>query len=122
MNKDGMALSIVALFLILMTYMSWVGTNINQEKFENSPSILPKPEVQSSYELPELTQEEKAKVDSIHKSMKKQAAQEVEKKSVEQMRDEVHEILDEIIETDSTVVITFKMQVNNPLAYETKEK
>ena len=38
------------------------------------------------------------------------------------MRDEVHKILDEIIETDSTVTITFNMTVKNPLMYETKEK
>ena len=31
-------------------------------------------------------------------------------------------ILDEIIETDSTVTITFNMTVKNPLMYETKEK
>ena len=45
----------------------------------------------------------------------------VKKKSVEQMRDEVHQILDEVIVEDSTVVISFNMTVKNPLAYETKE-
>ena len=50
------------------------------------------------------------------------AEEEAESKSVETMWDYVNNILDEIIETDSTVTVTFNMTVKNPLMYETKEK
>ena len=58
----------------------------------------------------------------MFKSYVKEAEEESKRKSVETMRDEVHKILDEVIETDSTVTITFNMTVKNPLMYETKEK
>ena len=58
----------------------------------------------------------------MFKSYVEEAEEESERKSVETMRDEVHKILDEVIETDSTVTITFNMTVKNPLMYETKEK
>ena len=48
--------------------------------------------------------------DSLHKSYVKEAEQESERKSIETMRNEVQEILDEIVEEDSTVTITFNMQ------------
>ena len=73
-------------------------------------------------ELPELTEQEQAETDSLFKSYVKEAEKESKRKSVETMRDEVQNILDEIIETDSTVTITFNMTVKNPLMYETKEK
>ena len=38
------------------------------------------------------------------------------------MRDEVHKILDEIVETDSTVTITFNMTTTNPLIRYEKEE
>jgi metal-sulfur cluster biosynthetic enzyme len=40
----------------------------------------------------------------------KEAEQESERKSIESMRDEVIKILDEVVEEDSTVTITFDMQ------------
>jgi ribosome assembly protein YihI (activator of Der GTPase) len=39
-----------------------------------------------------------------------------EARSIEEMRDEVHELLDEITEADDTVTISFSMQVDNPIA------
>tara|TARA_R100001440_G_scaffold9704_2_gene18070 strand:- start:508 stop:651 length:144 start_codon:yes stop_codon:yes gene_type:complete len=45
MSKDGIALNVVVVLLIFLGYMSWVGSNINTEKFDNGPGILPKPEV-----------------------------------------------------------------------------
>lgn len=65
--------------------------------------------------LPELTNEETQELETVIKETRMKAQEEVKKQSVEQMRDEVHQILDEIIEEDSTVVISFNMQVPNPL-------
>jgi len=65
--------------------------------------------------LPELTEEETQELEEVIKEGRMEAKEEVEKQTVEQMRDEVHQILDEIIEEDSTVVISFNMQVQNPL-------
>ena len=74
-------------------------------------------------ESPELTPEEKVEVQEEIKQSYKEIEEtlDVKKKSVEQMRDDVHKILDEIIEEDSSVVISFNMQIKNPLVYETKE-
>ena len=58
MSKDGIALNVVVVLLIFLGYMSWVGSNMNTEKFDNGPGILPKPEVNSNYELPELNETE----------------------------------------------------------------
>ena len=66
--------------------------------------------------MPELNEEEQAELEAEIVETRLEATEEVDKKSVEQMRDEVHEILDEIIETDSTVTISFNMQVDNPLS------
>jgi len=62
-------------------------------------------------EVPELTEEEKVEIQEVIKMEEKQAVEEldIKKKSVEQMRDDVHEILDEIIKEDSSVVISFNM-------------
>lgn len=72
-------------------------------------------------ELPELTEEQRAEADSMHKAYVKIAEEESERKSIESMRDEVVKILDEIVEEDSTVTISFNMTIKNPLIYETKE-
>ena len=61
-------------------------------------------------ELPELSEEELQKSDELHKSYVKEAEEESERKSIETMRNEVQEILDEPVEEDSTVTISFNMQ------------
>lgn len=62
-------------------------------------------------ESPELTPEEKQQVQEDIKLQYKviEDTIDVKKKSVEQMRDDVHKILDEIVEEDSTVTISFNM-------------
>ena len=110
MSKDGIALNVVVVLLIFLGYMSWVGSNINKKQFDNGPGILPKPEVNSNYELPELNETEEAEVDSLIKKNIKEAENESDKKSIESMRDEVVKILDEVVEEDSTVTISFNMQ------------
>lgn len=62
-------------------------------------------------ETPELSAEESAEVQEDIKVQIKVIEEEldIKKKSVEQMRDDVHKILDEIIETDSTVDVSFNM-------------
>lgn len=62
-------------------------------------------------ETPELTPEEKVAVQEDIKLQYKviEDTIDIKKKSVEQMRDDVQDILDEIIQEDSTVVISFNM-------------
>ncbi len=108
MNK-AIATVCFAFFAILI-YMGWVVTSYKPEQIVNTTGPLPKKEVRSDYELPELSEEELSVSDSLHKSYVKEAEQESERKSIETMRNEVQEILDEIVEEDSTVTITFNMQ------------
>ena len=70
-------------------------------------------------ESPELTPEEKVEVQEEIKQSYKEIEEtlDVKKKSVEQMRDDVEKILDEIIEEDSTVTISFNMTTKNPLHF-----
>mgnify|MGYP003154703111 CR=1 FL=1 len=58
----------------------------------------------------ELSDEENAATDSLFKSYVKESEEKSERKSIESMRDEVIKILDEVVEEDSTVTITFNMQ------------
>ena len=110
MNNDKHMLILVGIGLLLLTYLGWVNTMYNPSSNSNSVGVLPKHPTQSDYTLPELSDEEQAVSDSLHKSYVKQAETESERKSIENMRDEVIKILDEVTETDSTVTITFNMQ------------
>jgi len=65
--------------------------------------------------LPTPLQEETPVLEEVVTETNEEVPIKVENKTVEEMRDDVHEILDEIIETDSTVVLSFNMTVNNPL-------
>lgn len=112
MNKDRLALILVLLGLSVLFYLSWVVDTYKPATSSVSPSEYTPEKVKDSElpELPELSEEELAVSDSLHKSYVKEAEQESERKSIETMRDEVQEILDEIVEEDSTVTITFNMQ------------
>ena len=69
-------------------------------------------------EIPELTAEEKAEADSLHKTFIHKAEIQSERKSVESMRDDVIKILNEIVEEDSTVTISFNMTTKNPFSWD----
>jgi hypothetical protein len=97
-------------FFAILIYMGWVVNSYKPEQIVNTTGPLPKKEVRSDYELPELSEEELAVSDSLHKSYVKEAEKESERKSIESMREEVIKILDEVVEEDSTVTITFDMQ------------
>ena len=112
MNKDRLALIIVLLGLSLLFYLGWVVDSYKPATSSVSQSEYTPEKVKDSElpELPELSEEELAVSDSLHKSYVKEAEQESERKSIESMRDEVIKILDEVVEEDSTVTITFDMQ------------
>lgn len=112
MNKDRLALIIVLLGLSLLFYLGWVVDSYKPPTSSISQSEYTPEKVKDSElpELPELSEKELTVSDSLHKSYVKEAEQESERKSIETMRDEVQEILDEIVEEDSTVTITFNMQ------------
>ena len=122
MKKDMMALVVVLGFIFILTYLNMVAKEYKPVESNVSSSTYTPEKVKPSEvpDLPELNEEEQAETDSLFKSYVEEAEEESERKSVETMRDEVHKILDEIIETDSTVTITFNMTVKNPLMYETK--
>lgn len=124
MKKDMMALVVVLGFIFILTYLNMVAKEYKPVESNVSSSTYTPEKVKPSEvpDLPELNEEEQAETDSLFKSYVEEAEEESERKSVETMRDEVHKILDEVIETDSTVTITFNMTVKNPLMYETKEK
>tara|TARA_R100001163_G_C5068036_1_gene207723 strand:+ start:57 stop:431 length:375 start_codon:yes stop_codon:yes gene_type:complete len=124
MKKDMMALVVVLGFIFIFTYLNMVAKEYKPVESNVSSSTFTPDRVKPNEipELPELSEQEEAETDSLFKSYVKEAEEESERKSVETMRDEVHKILDEVIETDSTVTITFNMTVKNPLMYETKEK
>ena len=124
MKKDMMALVVVLGFIFILTYLDMVAKEYKPVESNVSSSTYTPEKVKPSEvpDLPELNEEEQAETDSLFKSYVEEAEEESERKSVETMRDEVHKILDEIIETDSTVTVTFNMTVKNPLMYETKEK
>ena len=112
MNKDRLALIIVLLGLSVLFYLGWVVDSYKPATSSVSQSEYTPEKVKDSElpELPELSEEELAVSDSLHKSYVKEAEQESERKSIESMRDEVIKILDEVVEEDSTVTITFDMQ------------
>ena len=112
MNKDRLALIIVLLGLSVLFYLGWVVDTYRPATSSMSQSEYTPEKVKDSElpELPELSEEELAISDSLHKSYVKEAEQESERKSIESMRDEVIKILDEVVEEDSTVTITFDMQ------------
>ena len=124
MKNETLVLVVVATMIALFSYINLVATEYKPVESNVSSSTFTPDRVKPNEipELPELNEEEQAQTDSLFKSYVKEAEEESERKSVETMRDEVHKILDEVIETDSTVTITFNMTVKNPLMYETKEK
>tara|TARA_R100001086_G_scaffold79102_1_gene38458 strand:- start:392 stop:766 length:375 start_codon:yes stop_codon:yes gene_type:complete len=124
MKDETLVLVVVATMIALFSYINLVATEYKPVESNVSSSTFTPDRVKPNEipELPELNEEEQAQTDSLFKSYVKEAEEESERKSVETMRDEVHKILDEVIETDSTVTITFNMTVKNPLMYETKEK
>ena len=124
MKNETLVLIVVATLIALFTYLNLVATEYKPVESNVSTSTYT-PEKVRPNEIPELSDlsaEEDAVTDSLFKSYVKQAEKESERKSVETMRDEVHKILDEIVETDSTVTITFNMTTTNPLiSYEKEE-
>jgi hypothetical protein len=124
MKDETLVLVVVATMIALFSYINLVATEYKPVESNVSSSTFTPDRVKPNEipELPELNEEEQAQTDSLFKSYVKEAEEESKRKSVETMRDEVHKILDEVIETDSTVTITFNMTVKNPLMYETKEK
>ena len=112
MNKDRLALIIVLLGLSLLFYLGWVVDSYKPATSSISQSEYTPEKVKDSElpELPELSKQELKESDELHKSYVKEAEQESERKSIESMRDEVIKILDEVVEEDSTVTITFDMQ------------
>ena len=124
MKDETLVLVVVATMIALFSYINLVATEYKPLESNVSSSTFTPDRVKPNEipELPELNEEEQAQTDSLFKSYVKEAEEESKRKSVETMRDEVHKILDEVIETDSTVTITFNMTVKNPLMYETKEK
>ena len=124
MKDETLVLVVVATMIALFSYINLVATEYKPVESNVSSSTFTPDRVKPNEipELPELSEQEEAETDSLFKSYVKEAEEESERKSVETMRDEVHKILDEVIETDSTVTITFNMTVKTPLMYETKEK
>jgi hypothetical protein len=112
MNKDTLALIIVLLGLSILFYLGWVVNSYKPATSSISQSEYTPEKVKDSElpELPELSEKELKESDELHKSYVQEAEQESERKSIETMRNEVQEILDEIVEEDSTVTITFNMQ------------
>ena len=116
MNKDRLALIIVLLGLSVLFYLGWVvdtyrpATSSMSQSEYTPEKVTNKDLEQYGPVLPELSKEELAVSDSLHKSYIKEAEQESERKSIESMRNEVIKILDEVVEEDSTVTITFDMQ------------
>ena len=101
------------LFVALALYSGCVlGTKHPELATPTTAGYSPEKVLESEIpEVPELTVEESTEIQEIIKLEQKQAVEEldIKKKSVEQMRDDVHKILDEIIEEDSSVVISFSM-------------
>ncbi len=112
MNRDRLALILVLLGLSVLFYLGWVVDSYKPATSSVSPSEYTPEKVKESEipELPELSEEELQKSDELHKSYVKEAEEESERKSIETMRNEVQEILDEPVEEDSTVTISFNMQ------------
>lgn len=116
MSKDRLALIIVLLGLSVLFYLGWVvdsyrpATSSMSQSEYTPEKVTNKDLEQYGPVLPELSDEENAATDSLFKSYVKESEEKSERKSIESMRDEVIKILDEVIEEDSTVTITFDMQ------------
>ena len=112
MNKDRLVLIIVLLGLSVLFYLGWVVDTYRPATSSMSQSEYTPEKVKDSEipELPELSDEENAATDSLFKSYVKESEEKSERKSIETMRNEVQKILDEIVEEDSTVIISFNMQ------------
>ena len=97
----------------LIAYLALSVLSYNPEEIIiSSPNYTPEKVLEKDIpEVPELSVEETEELQETIKLEEQTVVKEldIEKKSVEQMRDDVHEILDEIIEEDSTVVIAFNM-------------
>lgn len=97
----------------LVAYIMWVTATYKPVKNTTQISnYTPEKVINSEIpESPELTAAEKQQVQEEIKLQYKviEDTIDVKKKSVEQMRDDVHKILDEIVEEDSTVTISFNM-------------
>lgn len=104
---------IIMLFVGLAIYTGCVlGTKHPELATPTTAGYSPEKVLESEIpEVPELTAEESAEIQEVIKLEEQTVVQEldIKKKSVEQMRDDVHKILDEIVEEDSTVVISFNM-------------
>tara|TARA_R110000796_G_C14493860_1_gene428081 strand:+ start:884 stop:1231 length:348 start_codon:yes stop_codon:yes gene_type:complete len=102
--------------LVIGTILAYVAYSVAsytpEEIIISSPNYTPERVLEKDIpDSPELTPEEKVEVqEDIKKSHKHiEKTLDIKKKSVEQMRNDVHKILDEIIEEDSSVVISFNM-------------
>ena len=112
MSKDTLALIVVILGISVISYLAWVVdsykpavSNVMSSKY--TPEKVKDSEIP---DIPELSEEELKESAKLHKSYVKEAEEESERKSIENMRNEVQQILDEIVEEDSTVTISFNMQ------------
>jgi len=111
MNKYKTYVMLLACSLV--AYIMWVTATYKPVKNTTQISnYTPEKVINSEIpESPELTAEEKQQVQEEIKLQYKviEDTIDVKRKSVEQMRDDVHEILDEIVKEDSTVTISFNM-------------
>ena len=98
----------------LVAYVMWV--TATYKPIKNTTQIsnyTPEKVINSEIpESPELTPKEKSAVQEDIKLQYKVIEESigVKRKSVKQMRDDVQDILDEIVKEDSTVTISFNMQ------------
>jgi len=116
MNKDRLALIVVVLGISVTTYLAWVADTYkpvtsNVTPSEYSPEKVTNKDLEEyGPVLPELSDEENAATDSLYKSYVKESEEKSERKSIENMRNEVIKILDEAVEQDSTITVSFNMQ------------
>ena len=112
----GLAFAGYITFMLASCSTAELPEQTQTSSYQRNDAELEKSRTEENTTMPELNEEEQADLEAEIVETRLEATEEVDKKSVEQMRDEVHEILDEIIETDSTVTISFNMQVDNPLS------
>jgi hypothetical protein len=107
MNKDRLALIIVLLGLSVLFYLGWVvdtyrpATSSMSQSEYTPEKVTNKDLEQYGLVLPELSEEELAVSDSLHKSYVKEAEQESESKSVEDMIKRVDDILTGKVQQDT---------------------
>lgn len=115
MSKDRLALIVVILGLSVITYLAWVVDSYkpvtnNVIPSEYSPEKVTNKDLEKyGPVLPELSDEENAATDSLFKSYVKESEEKSERKSIENIREDVIKIL-ETETTDDTVTISFNMQ------------